>query len=76
MFIRIHIRYLRSSLAIVISFVVRRIKRSPGTKFAAEDMTKNIRTIFVYIAANFRISNRIAGKVSKFRIRIEYYSVP
>ena len=47
---RIHVRYMRSSLAGVF-FVKSERKRSPGTAFAAED----IRAIFVYnfIAANF-----------------------
>ena len=33
----------------------------------AEDMKVNIRAIFAYIAANFRILNRIAIKCSNIR---------
>ena len=55
----IHIRYVRSILAVIVIFIVKsESKRSPGTDFAAEDMKENIRAIFVYIAANFRNSNR------------------
>ena len=53
MCIRIHIRYVRSSLAVVASFIVKsESKRSSGTDFVVEDMKENIRAIFVYIAAN------------------------
>ena len=58
--IHIHIRYVRSSLAVVVFFIVKsERKRSPGTDFAAEDVKENIRATFAYITANFRISNRI-----------------
>ena len=51
--LRIHIRYVRSSLAVVIFFVVKsESNESPGTDFAVEDMKENIRGIFVYIALN------------------------
>ena len=60
MCICIHIRYVRSSLAFVVFFIVKsECQRSPGTDFAAEDMKEIIRAIFVYIAANFRTSNQI-----------------
>ena len=58
--IRIHIRYVRSSLAVaVFSIVKSERKMSPGTDLAAEDMKENVRAIFVYIVAHFQISNRI-----------------
>ena len=41
--------------------------------FAAEDMKERIRAMFVYIAANFRISNRIATKRMNIR-NLEYES--
>ena len=54
--VRIHIRYVRSSLADVVYFIVKsESKRSPGSDFAEEDMKENIRTKFDYAAANFRI---------------------
>ena len=63
MFIRIHIRYVRSSLAVVVCLIVKsESKTSPGTDFAAEDMKENIRAIILYIAANFRISNLIESR--------------
>ena len=64
----IHIRYVRSSLMVVVFFIVKsESKRSPGTDFVAEDMKGNIRKVFVYTAVNFRILNRIAGKRSNIR---------
>ena len=49
-----------SSLAVVVFFIIRsESKSSPGTDFAEEDMNENIQMIFVYIAGNFQISNRI-----------------
>ena len=61
---------MRSSLAVVVFVIVKsENKRSPGTDFAAEDMKENIQATFVYIAANFQISNHIGGNVriySKF----------
>ena len=60
MCIHIHIRYVRSSLAVVVYFIVKsESNRSPGTDFVEEDMKENIRAIYAYIAANFRISNQI-----------------
>ena len=53
MCICIHIRYVRSSLAVAVFFVVKSESyRSAGTDFATEEMKKNIQVIFVYIAAN------------------------
>ena len=44
------IRYVCSSLAVVVFFIVKsESKRSPGTDFAVEDMKENIQAIFVYI---------------------------
>ena len=52
----IHIRYVRSSLTVIVYFIVKsERKRSPETDFGAENMKENIRAIFAYIAANFRI---------------------
>ena len=60
MCIHIHIRYVRSCLAVVVYFIVKsESNRSPGTDFVEEDMKENIRAIYAYIAANFRISNQI-----------------
>ena len=60
MCIPINIRYVRSSLAVVMFFIVKsESKSSPGIDFTAEDMMENIRVIFVYLAAYFRISNRL-----------------
>ena len=68
MCIHIHIRYVRSSLAVVVYFIVKsESKSSPGTDFAAEDMKENIPVIFAYIATNFE-SNRIATKRRLFEI--------
>ena len=54
----IHIKCASSSLSVVVIFTIKsERKRSPGTDFASEDMKKNIRAIFAYLAANFRISN-------------------
>ena len=65
MCIRIHIRYVRSSLAVVVFFLIKsQSKRSPGTNFAAEDMKKSER--YSFIAAMFE-SNRIARKRSNIR---------
>ena len=51
---------MRSSLAVVVFFIIKsESKSSPGTDFAVEDRNKNIRVIFVYIAGNYQISNRI-----------------
>ena len=51
---------MRSSLAVVVFFIVKsESKRSPGSDFAAEDMKENIQAMFIYLAADFRISNRI-----------------
>ena len=45
---RIHIRYMRNVLAVVVFFIVKsESKRSPRTDFVAEDMKENIRVIFV-----------------------------
>ena len=68
-------RYARSSLAVVVFFIVKsESKRSPGTDFAAENMKEHIQAIFAYIAANFRVelNSDKTFKYSKFRIRIEY----
>ena len=46
---RIHIRYVRNSLAVVFFIVKSESERLPRTDFAAEDMKENIRAIFVYI---------------------------
>ena len=52
----IRIRYVRSSLAVVVFFIVKsESKRSPGTDFAAEGKKEYIRAIFTYIAVNYRI---------------------
>ena len=48
-----HIRYLVSSLAVVIFIVTLESKRSPWTDFVAEVMKETIPAILVYIAANF-----------------------
>ena len=70
--IRIHIRYVRISLADVVFFIVKsESKRSPRADFAAEDMKDNIRAIFVLIAVNFRISTRIARK----RLKIQNFEI-
>ena len=54
MTICIHIRYVRSSLVVVVFFIVKSERKgSPGTNFGAEDMKENIFLIFVYIAAHF-----------------------
>ena len=56
MCIRIHIRYVRSSLAVllVVFFIVEsKSKRLPG--IAVEDMKENIRAIFIYMAAKVQI---------------------
>ena len=45
MYISIHIRYVKSSLAVV--GCRSESKRSPGTDFVADDMKENIRAIFV-----------------------------
>ena len=37
-------------------------ERQLGTDLATEERKENMRAIFAYIAANFRISNRIATK--------------
>ena len=77
MCIRIRIRYVRSSLAVVVFFIVKsESSTSSGTEFAPEDMKENIRAILIYIAANFRIESNSGKKFeySKFRIRIEYSS--
>ena len=51
---------------VVVFFIVKsESKRSPGTDFAVEDMKENIPAIFVYIAANFLISNRIESNRKK-----------
>jgi len=72
--IRVHIRFMTGGLAVVFFFIVKsESKSSPGTDFAAEDMKKNILAIFVYIFANFRISNRIPGNRSNIR-NYEYKS--
>ena len=78
MCIRIQIRYVRSSLAVVVFFIVKsESKRSPGTDFAAEDMKENIRMIFIYIAANFfEFNSEKTFEYSKFQILIEYSSHP
>ena len=58
MCIRIHIRYVRSSLAVVVFFIVKsESKRSPGTDFAAEDMKENIRTAYSFIKLRIFESN-------------------
>ena len=60
MYIRIHIRYAKSSLAVVVFFIVKsKSKRSRPGRFCGGNMKENIRAIFIYIAANFRIPNRI-----------------
>ena len=59
-YIKLHIRYARSGLAVVVFFIVKsENKRSPGTDFAAEDMKENIQAIFVYITCKFSNKNRI-----------------
>ena len=51
----VYIRYMRSSLAVVVFFIViSKSKRSPVTDFEAVGMKEHFRAIFVYIAANFR----------------------
>ena len=44
-------------VAVVFFIVKSESKRSPRSDFAVEDMKENIQAIFVYLAANFRISN-------------------
>ena len=61
--------YVRSSLAVVVFFMVKpESKISPGTNFAAEEIKTNFWAIFVYSCtfSNFE-SNRIAGKRSNIR---------
>ena len=61
--------YVRSNLAVVVFFIVKsESKRSPGTNFAAEDVTENIRAIFVY-SCEFRIdsNSRQTFEYSKFK---------
>ena len=54
------IRYVRSSLTVVVYFLVKsESKRSPGTNFAEQDMKENIRAIFAYIYANCGILKQI-----------------
>ena len=49
-----HIRYVRSSLAVVVFFIVKsESKSSPGTDFAAEDMKENTQAMFTYTAVKF-----------------------
>ena len=79
MCIRIHIRYVRSSLAVVVFFLIKsQSKRSPGTNFAAEDMKKSERYSFIAAMFEFRIESNSAKtfEYSKFRKRIEYSSYP
>ena len=64
----IHIRYVRSSLVVVVLFHSKsESKRSPGTDFVVEVMKENILVIFTYIAVNFRILNRIVTKRSNIQ---------
>ena len=68
MCIRIRIRYVRSSLAVVVFFIVKsESSTSSGTEFAPEDMKENIRAILIYIAANFRIESNSGKKSSNIR---------
>ena len=80
MCICIHIRYVSSSLAAVVFFIVKsESKRSPGTNFVMEDMKENIRAILVYIAVNYFNFGSNSGKTfeySNFLIQIEYSSHP
>ena len=69
MCIRIHIGYVRSCLAIVVFSIVNSdSKRWPGNDI---NVKENICPIFVYIAANFRISYQITTKRSNIQ-NVEY----
>ena len=75
MYIHIHIRYVRSSLAVVVCFIDKSVRdRFCGGGYEGK-YSSDIR-LYTYEFSNFESNSDKTFEYSKFEIRIEYSSHP